>query len=275
MHTLRTLAAVTGILFVVACGREPADQSTPDSSLGPGSVATVNGMPVEESLFRLYSLNALQKDADALSEEERTQLVEDLIRFRLLAEAARERGLLEERTMAAQLELTRLQLIARAMAVRFLEENPATEAELREMYENNLGRLARNEYKARHILVETEEEAEAIIRELNTGSDFADLAREKSTGPTGPSGGDLGWFSADSMVEPFADAVRAMQVGTHSSEPVRTRFGWHVILLEDIQESQPPGLETVRAELTNSVERQKLDAYIDRLREAAAITVLR
>ena len=134
-------------------------------------------------------------------------------------------------------------------------------------------RLASTQYKARHILVETEDEAAAIITELDNGAEFAELARQHSTGPTGPDGGDLGWFSADSMVAPFAEAVRAVEIGNYTSKPVQTRFGWHVILVEDQREQEPPGLESVRSELTTAVERQKMDRYVEGLRQAAEVVV--
>lgn len=268
---LRT-AAIAVTIALTACAQEAAeDVVSTTNALGASRIATVNGTPVPESLFRLYSLNALQKNADELTEDERTLVIDDLIRFHLLAEAAEERGLPEERRVAAELELQRLEHIARMMAVRYLEENPATEAELRATYEANLDQYRGTQYKARHILVDSEAEAQAVIDELEKGGDFAELARERSTGPTGPRGGDLGWFSADSMVEPFANAVRTMETGTHSTTPVQTRFGWHVILVEETREQQAPGLDAVRNEIRTVVDRLKLEGYVEELREAAEV----
>ncbi|HLF12298.1 MAG TPA: peptidylprolyl isomerase [Gammaproteobacteria bacterium] len=251
-------------------GEAPANA---DSALGPGRVATVNGDPIPESLFRYYAMNATQKNPDELTAEERTAVIEELIGFKLLTTAAEERGLLTERTMAAELELQRLQVIARAMALRHLSENPATEAELQKVYDENLPRLAGTQYKARHILVESKDEAVAVIEQLRQGTDFVALAQEHSSGPTGPNGGDLGWFTAASMVQPVADAVRAMEVGTYSSEPVETNFGFHVLLLEDTRTQEPPTLDAVRAELTNAVDRSKLEEFVRSLREGATVTV--
>ena len=267
-----TLAATTFMALAACSPDQGGDAENADPGpLGPGVVATVNDTPVPESLFRFYALNGLQKTAEDLTEDEREGIIEDLIRMRLLADAAEARGLPNERTIAAELELQRLQLVARAAAARYLDENPARESELRALYEENLPRLMSNQYKARHILVNTEDEARNVIVELDGGGDFAELAREHSTGPTGPSGGDLGWFSADSMVEPFADAVRAMEDGNYSTEPVRTQFGWHVIMLEETREQQPPGLDAVRDELRRVVEQQKLEDYVNSLRDAAVI----
>ncbi len=276
MRLASLTVAATMLVALAACAPDQGGDG-PDQGpgpLGPGVVATINDTPLPESLFRFYVLNGLQRTAEDLTEEERAEVIEDLIRVRLLADAAAERGLPNERTIAVELELQRLQLLARAAATRFLDENPPGEAELRALYEENLPRLMSNQYKARHILLATEDEAVSVIEALDGGSDFAELAMERSTGPTGPSGGDLGWFSADSMVEPFADAVRAMEDGSYSSEPVLTQFGWHVIMLEETREQQPPGLDAVRDELTRAVEQQKLEDYVQSLEEAAVIELL-
>jgi peptidyl-prolyl cis-trans isomerase C len=253
-----------------ACSREEPPSNS--GALGPGQVATVDGEPIQESLFRFYSINAAKKNPDELTPDERDAVIEDLIQLKLLANAATEQGLIAERTIAAEMELQRLQLIARAMALRHIEQNPATDAELQGLYEENLSRLAPTEYKARHILVETLEEANAVIGQLRLGSDFRALADERSDGPTGPNGGDLGWFSATSMVQPVAEAVQLMQVGSYSSEPVQTEFGYHVLLLEDTRPSEAPPLDAVRADLTSVVERRKLEALISSLRATADVT---
>jgi peptidyl-prolyl cis-trans isomerase C len=217
-------------------------------------------------------INASQKSPDDLTAEQRDSAIEDLVRLKLLATSAEERGLPNERTVAAELELQRLQLIARSMALRYLEENPATDAEIQKMYEDNLPRLAGLEYKARHILVDSADEAAAVIAELQQGKEFVALAQERSGGPTGPNGGDLGWFSADSMVLPVAQAVQSMQVGSFSTEPVQTDFGYHVLLLEDTRAREAPSLESVREELKNAVDRNKIQELVNSLRDAAEVT---
>jgi peptidyl-prolyl cis-trans isomerase C len=277
MNLERIALIGSAMLLTTACGSDgpspaPAGQS---DFIGPGEVATVDGVRIPESVFRLYALNATQRGADDLSSEERERLIEDLIYLRILASESERRGLHTERPMAAELELIRWQAQARAMTVRFREENAATEAELRALYEESLPRLATTQYKARHILVEEQDEAAAVIERLNGGAEFEALALEHASGPTGPSGGDLGWFTAESMVEPFANAVRAMEIGTYSSAPVQTQFGWHVILLEESRDQQAPGLESVREELVNAVERQKLEAFLTGLRESADVAINR
>ncbi|MBM2290718.1 peptidylprolyl isomerase [Sulfitobacter pseudonitzschiae] len=120
------------------------------------------------------------------------------------------------------------------------------------------------EFNASHILVETEDEAKAIIEELNGGADFAATAREKSTGPSGPGGGSLGWFGPGAMVPEFETAVAAMKAGD-ISEPVQTQFGWHVIKLNEVRNAEAPALEDVRAELEQQVRSEAVTAAVDAL----------
>ena len=148
----------------------------------------------------------------------------------------------------------------------------AQQAEKERLLEN-LPRLSGQQFKARHILVESQEEADAVIAELRQGADFVALAEQRADGPTGPNGGTLDWFTLDSMPPAFAAAVRTMTVGTYSAEPVQTEFGFHVILLEETREQEPPPLEEIRDELTSAAERKRLDDYIRMLRESATVSV--
>jgi peptidyl-prolyl cis-trans isomerase C len=268
---LRMTAVAVASALTMACAQDDTGTAEESSSavqadpLGTSTVTTEDGTAVPESLFRYYALNALQKQPEDLTAEEREAVLESVARLSLLADAAEEAGLPQERMIAVELELQRMQLLARAMVNRYVQENPPTEAELRAEYEASQEEFAATELKARHILLETEEEAQAVIEELQEGADFAEMAQQHSTGPTGPDGGDLGWFNPDSMVPPFAEAASAMEVGSYTSEPVQTQFGWHVILLEDRRENQAPGLDAVRADITNRVNQKKLEEYIGSL----------
>lgn len=127
------------------------------------------------------------------------------------------------------------------------------------------------EYNASHLLVETEEEAAAAQERVNNGEEFADVARDVSTGPTGPNGGNLGWFGNGQMVAPFEEAVKAMEIGD-VSDPVQTQFGWHIVKLNDTRTQEAPTLEALREELTREVQGALLDAHIAELMETAEIT---
>jgi len=126
------------------------------------------------------------------------------------------------------------------------------------------GAMVEREFHAAHILVETIEEAEDLVKQLGEGADFAKLAREHSTGPSGPNGGDLGWFGVGSMVKPFEDAVITMKAGDVSA-PVETRFGWHVIKLNEVRTPEAPTLDAVRAELVDKIQETAIREHIDAL----------
>jgi peptidyl-prolyl cis-trans isomerase C len=266
------LSIAVAFAVVCACSREEPPAST-DAALGAAQVAVVNGKPVAESVLRIYTLATERRNLDELSAEDRERILNDVIGLELLAQQGEKDGLASSRSLAAQLELQRLQTIARAAAADYIEKNPPTDADLQAIYDENLPRLAGEQYKLRHILVETEAEADSVIAELQQGADFIALAQQRADGPTGPNGGEIGWLTVDSMPPTFAEAVQAMTVGSYSTEPVQTDSGYHVVLLEDTQRQDPPPLEDIRADLASAAERKRLDDYISSLREAAAVSI--
>jgi peptidyl-prolyl cis-trans isomerase C len=148
---------------------------------------------------------------------------------------------------------------------------PVDEATLQALYQDEYGSTEpMQEFNASHILVETQAEAQAILSELESGADFADLARERSTGPSGPSGGELGWFGAGMMVPEFEQAVMALEPG-EVSEPVQTQFGWHVVRLNEQRDQAAPELDQVRAELEQRVRTEAVDAELARLTSEAEV----
>ena len=269
---LNNLPLLALVLSFAGCSSEQAAIEAPNL-FWEDVVATINDQPIYLSVFNRYSTGRLQKPAADLSDPERSALIDELIGFYLMADAAKTEGVTQEQDVVIDIELQTLQMLSRQMASRHLDQNPPTETELQLTYQQNIERLSGRQYKARHILVDAENEAIDVITELQAGGDFQQLAIEQSTGPSGPSGGDLGWFTASNMVPPFAAAVTAMDAGTFSETPVQTRFGWHVILLEDINDQQAPGLEAVRADITNLVEQENLQEFVDSLRDASVISI--
>lgn len=268
--TIARLFAALALMAACACSREGADSS--NAALGSARVAVVNGEPIPESVLLFYTRATERQDYADMSAEDQERILNDVIGLELLAQQAEKEGLTSSRTLAAQIELQRLQALARAMATEYIQKNPPTDADLRAIYEENLPRLAGEQYKLRHILVTSKSEADTIIAQLNQGADFIELAQARADGPTGPNAGDLGWLTADSIPPSFAEAVRAMTVGSYSREPVQTDSGYHVILLEETQRQEPPAMEDLRADLSSAAERKRLDDYIKMLRESATIT---
>lgn len=157
-------------------------------------------------------------------------------------------------------------------AIRSLVDAAMTDEAIQEAYDQAYGDPEpETEFNASHILVATEEEAKALIAELEGGADFAELAMEKSTGPSGPRGGQLGWFGEGAMVAPFEEAVLAMDVGAVSA-PVQTQFGWHVIKLNETRIKNAPALEAVRGELQEEIQTAAVQARIEELTESAEIS---
>lgn len=155
--------------------------------------------------------------------------------------------------------------IAAAEVIASVTDAAITDAALQAAYDSKYAAADdKTEYRASHILVETEEKARELVNKLADGANFAKLAQENSTGPSGPSGGDLGWFAEGAMVPEFFEAVAALEVGT-VSEPVKSQFGWHVIKLNETRTKARPSLDEVRDELSNSLRGQALDAYVAKL----------
>ena len=158
-----------------------------------------------------------------------------------------------------------------AEVIEGVMSNPLDEDAIKAAYEEQYASQEQgDEYNASHILVETEEEALAIKEELDNGADFAEMAREKSTGPSGPSGGSLGWFGKGMMVPTFEAAVVEMEAGA-VSDPVQTQFGWHVIKLNETRKSEAPSLESVREELELQVRQTLVQEHIEAVTEAAEV----
>lgn len=157
-------------------------------------------------------------------------------------------------------------------ALNAVAEEAVSEEAIQEAYEAKYADVEpAREFNASHILVETKEEATAIVKKLADGADFAKLAKENSTGPSSKSGGTLGWFSEGMMVKPFEDAVMAMQTG-EVSDPVKTRFGWHIIKLNETRQKPVPALEEVRAEIVDTLKQKAVNEAIEKMIAQAEVT---
>ena len=152
------------------------------------------------------------------------------------------------------LVLTRLNVLQQAMAEKYLKDKKPTEQELRAEYENQVATLPKLEYHARHILVATEPFATSVVQRLEKGDKFEDVAKKESMDSSKDNGGDLGWFTPDRMVKPFADAVVALKPGDYTHKPVQTQYGWHVIQLVDTRPLSPPPFDQVKQRLDQVVE---------------------
>ena len=258
---MRVLVASSLLTLMAAC--TPNDAASEGEAAAAGG--TSNGADIDPQVLEVYLETRYNKPASEATPTESSAARDQLLDIYALSNQPRARELSETPYVKAQLELQRRGMLAQAVANDFLEQNAATDEEMRALYDEQVG-LAPLEFKARHILVETEEEGVALIQELDGGADFEELAKEKSTGPSGPSGGDLGWFTPERMVPEFSNAVAALADGEYTKSPVQSQFGWHVILREESRQSTPPPFESVGEVLKQQVEQRKLQDYLSELR---------
>ncbi|MDX1608613.1 MAG: peptidylprolyl isomerase [Halofilum sp. (in: g-proteobacteria)] len=272
-HSLFTASVLAAGLALAGCqpggnGGGEAAVAAPDPDK---VVARINGKPIAEV--------ALDAQIQAMSARgqpvERAQALQELITIELLAQEAEKQGLPEQPEIQAEIERRRASLLAQHLIRAELTSHEVTDEDLRARYEQEVaGSAATKEYKARHILLESEEKAQSLIGELDEGAEFQALAKEHSTGPSGPQGGDLGWFQTGDMVPPFGNAVEALEPGQHSSEPVKTQFGWHVILLEETRAAEPPAFEDVRAQLRNRMVSEHIQQFVADLRQQGEVEIV-
>lgn len=238
---------------------------------GDSVLATVNGTAIS-----LSDLEALRAGMPAQYQQLpfamlQNHLLDRAINDELLMQAGEALKLDESEEVMQRLQMIKRRLVAEIYLDRFLSARINDEI-ISAAYDDYIAANApESKVSARHILVKTEAEAQDVITALNGGADFAELAKQRSIGPSGPKGGDLGTFGRAEMVPPFAEAAFSMSPGAFSSTPVQTQFGWHVILVENVIEGTHPGLEDIRGELESEVSRRLVAQHYDELAEKAEI----
>ena len=233
-------------------------------------VKTVNGAEIDSALVDFYVESRTQRPAGEATEDQRQALVAELTDIFLLATQKAATKYENDPRIRAQIELQRRSVIAQAVATEYISGISVSDAEMQAEYDAQMAMAPAEQFKARHILVESQGEAQEIIGELDKGGNFEELAKTRSQGPSGPSGGDLGWFAPNQMVKPFSDAVVAMKNGEYSKTPVQTQFGWHVILREDSRATEAPTLDSVSDTLRQAVQQRKFEEYLEELRMTAS-----
>lgn len=266
------VAATLGMLAlaVSATDRYALAQDAVDLDKVIGSIA---GQPITEREIR-FTLQDLEGQFQQVPpEQQRLAALMALVDIRLLARRAEESGTADEANFQRRMAFLR----NRALHNSYFEDevvSAISDEDVRARYDEEVAATPpTNETRARHILVETEEAAREIITALNDGADFEALAKEKSTGPSGPQGGDLGYFGPGRMVPEFDAATNALNVGEYSSDPVQTQFGWHVIKVEDRRPVQPPAFEQVADQIRSVVLRERYFNLMQELRGSADVEI--
>jgi peptidyl-prolyl cis-trans isomerase C len=255
-------AFLAPLLLLAACGKAAAPAAE--------SVATVNGKPVSKSQFDLYLADVSRQAGREIPEAQKSALLDQFIGMQLAADAAEKAGIGKQPKVEDQIANARMNVMFDAGLNKYLEDHPVADAELKPEYDAQIALMPR-EYHARHILVPDKATADAVTAQLKGGGDFAKLAKEKSKDSSAESGGDLGWFTLDTMVKPFAEAVTKLQPGQMTDQPVQSQFGWHVIKLEETRAPAPPAFDDVKDRVKALVQRKRVQSYLEELRKNAKI----
>lgn len=269
------LASAASLLALSACN--PAKNAAPAAAEADKSpaVATVNGAPItQRTVDMIIQQGAASGRPD--TPETRAAIIDQLALQMVVAEEAVKKGLDKAPDVTDQIATLRQSVLAGAYVQDYIKTHPVTDEMLKAEYDRIKATVTGTEYKARHILVEKEADAKDIIARLNKDpAAFAKLAMEKSKDPGSKAkGGDLGWFDVKGMVPEFGAAVSKLEKGKFTEVPVKTQFGYHVILLEDSRPIEAPPLEAVKPQLSQQVQQQAVKKQIDALKAAAKIEVV-
>jgi len=279
----RASLAGLGVMLALAvpASQQAFAQETPPAAEAPAKpvdpaavVATVNGQPITEADLTLAESDLDQQFSRLPPEQRRAAALSAVIEIRLMAAEAEAKGFDKDPEFQRRMKF----LKDRALHSQVVDQEVAkaiTDDQVRARYDKEIADAPPvNEVHARHILVKTKEEAEAIIKQLDAGAKFEDIAKEKSTDAgSGANGGDLGYFGPGQMVPEFEKAAFALEPGTYTKEPVQSQFGWHVIKVEDKRVQQPPAFDQVKAQVRSLLLRDKYLELVKSLRGAAKIDV--
>ncbi|WP_396433250.1 peptidylprolyl isomerase [Limnohabitans sp.] len=235
------------------------------------NLAVVNGKPVPSSRVK-----ALQQQVEAsgrpVTPEILAQIKEQVIAREVFMQEAKKRGLDASDDFKTQIELARQSILINQLRTEFQKKNPVTDAEIKAEYDKFVAANGGKEYRARHILVEKEDEAKALIADIKKGGNFEDLAKKASKDPgSGANGGDLDWAAADSYVPDFSNAMVKLAKGQMTDAPVKSQFGFHIIRMDDVREAQLPKLDEVKPQISQQLEQQKLSTFQEGLIKKAKI----
>ena len=250
------------------------------SLLAPGlaaaqNIATVNGKPVPKARVDAL-MTQVQQQAQAqgqqLPPDMERQVKDEVVLREIFVQEAEKRGLPASQNYKLQMENARQTILIRELFSDYAKKNPVSDAEIQAEYDKFRAQAADKEYHARHILVEKEDEAKALIAEIKGGKSFEEVAKRASKDPgSAANGGDLDWAPPTAFVKPFSDAMMALQKGQITETPVKTQFGYHVIRLEDSRPAKVPSFEEVKPQIAESLQQQKLQAYQQELKKKAKI----
>lgn len=231
---------------------------------------TVNGKAIPKNRAdALIAGQAAQGQPD--SPELRSAVKEELVRREILTQEAVKKGLDKNSEVQAQMELSRQGVLIGAYLKNYVQKHPTSDDQIKTEYEALKAKLGSKEYKARHILVETADEARTIVEKLEKGEKFDDLAKQSKDPGSKERGGDLGWATPASFVKPFSDAMVKLEKGKYTTVPVKSDFGWHVIQLDDTRELKLPGFDEAKGQIAQQLQQRMVQKHVEDLRAKAKV----
>jgi peptidyl-prolyl cis-trans isomerase C len=271
-RTLRNLAvALVAGAFALAAGAQEKAPKAEKADKAATPKVVVNGVTIPSARFDAMA-SELTAQGHPASAERENAIKEELINREVLAQAAKKRGLDKDAKVQAEMDMARQAVLVRALFESEVKAHPITDADLQKQYDQFKASMGTSEYKVRHILVDKEDDAKAIIDQLNKGADFAKLAKEKSKDPgSKDNGGDLDWGPAGRYVKPFADAVQSLKKGEITKTPVKTDFGYHVIQVEDIRPLKVPSFDEMKEQFRQRAQQQQVQKLVMDLRSKAKV----
>jgi peptidyl-prolyl cis-trans isomerase C len=235
------------------------------------NVAIVNGKAVSKSRVDALA-QQMARSGRPIPPEMQAQLKDEVILREVFMQEAQSKGLDATEDYKNQIELARQGILIRELFSEFQKANPVTDADIKAEYDKFAAANAGKEYRARHILVEKEDQAKALIAQLKKGAKFEDLAKKNSKDPgSGANGGDLDWAPAGNYVKEFSDAMVALSKGKVTDAPVKSQFGFHVIRLDDVRDAQLPKFDDVKPQIAQQLQQAKMAKYQEDLRAKAKI----
>ncbi len=235
------------------------------------NIAIVNGKAVPKSRAEALTQQLIRSGRPVTPEVE-DQIKEEVIAREIFMQEAQKVGLDGSSDFKEQMELARQTIMIRELFMQFQKKNPVTDDEIKAEYDKFVAANAGKEYHARHILVEKEDQAKAVIASLKKGAKFEDIAKKQSKDPgSGSKGGDLDWAAPSNFVKEFSDAMVALKKGQFTDQPVKTQFGYHIIRLDDVREAQIPKFEEVKPQIAQQLQQLKMNNYQQDLRTKARV----
>lgn len=234
------------------------------------SAALVNGVSIPQSRVDL-AVKAEMAQGQTDTPELRKNIRENLIKRELMIQAATKLGLDKSADVQQEMEIAKQSVLINAYLIDYVKKNPISEELLKQDYEARKAKLGDTEYNARHILVDTEDEAKAIIAQLGKKAKFEKLAAKSKDTGSAAQGGSLGWAAPSSFVQPFAEALQSLKKGEYTKVPVQTQFGWHVLMLDDVRPMKVPPFEEIKPQLQQRMQQQSVQKAIADLMAAGKV----